>query len=104
MGRPRSKSSCWGLPIHFYYRDTNGLEVDVVIELLGGRWVGIEVKLDVAFVALGCDGELLAGGDAALVGLEEMFEWARVGLAAIVVRECSSGCVPICRRCCARER
>ena len=78
--------------------------MDVVIELLGGRWVGIEVKLDVVFVALGCDGELLAGGDAALVGLEEMFEWARVGLAAIVVRECSSGCVPICRRCCARER
>ena len=78
--------------------------MDVVIELLGGRRVGIEVKLDVAFVALGCDGELLVGGDAALVGLEEMCEWVCVGLTAIVVRECSSGCVPICRRCCARDR
>lgn len=87
MGRPRSKSSCWGLPIHFYYRDTNGLEVDVVIELLGGRWVGIEAKLDVVFVALGCDGELLTGETPRSWGLEEMFEWVRVGLAANGSRE-----------------
>lgn len=35
-------------PNLFYYRDSYGLEVDVVIELLGGRWAAIEVKLDVA--------------------------------------------------------
>lgn len=35
-------------PRLFYYRDSYGLEVDVVIELLGGRWAAIEIKLDVA--------------------------------------------------------
>lgn len=29
----------------FHYRDNNGLEVDIVIELSDGRWAGIEVKL-----------------------------------------------------------
>ena len=28
-----------------YYRDSDGLEVDAVIELRDGRWAGIEVKL-----------------------------------------------------------
>lgn len=31
-------------PLH-YYRDSDGLEVDAVIELRDGRWAGIEVKL-----------------------------------------------------------
>lgn len=35
-------------PRLFYYRDSYGLEVDVVIELLGGRWAAVEIKLDVA--------------------------------------------------------
>lgn len=35
-------------PRLFYYRDSYGLEVDVVIELLGGRWAAFEIKLDVA--------------------------------------------------------
>lgn len=35
-------------PSLFYYRDSYGLEVDVVIELLGGRWAALEIKLDVA--------------------------------------------------------
>ena len=28
-----------------YYRDSDGLEVDAIIELTDGRWAGIEVKL-----------------------------------------------------------
>lgn len=28
-----------------YYRDSDGLEVDAIIELMDGRWAGIEVKL-----------------------------------------------------------
>lgn len=35
-------------PHLFYYRDSYGLEVDVIIELLGGRWAACEIKLDVA--------------------------------------------------------
>ena len=85
--------------------------MDVVIELLGGRWVGIEVKLDVVFVALGCDGELLVGGDAALVGFEEMFGGLRrcssgrvSGSPLTVAESCSSVRVSICRRCCVCDR
>lgn len=37
-------------PRMFYYRDSYGLEVDVVIELLGGQWAALEIKLDVAKV------------------------------------------------------
>lgn len=29
----------------FYYRDTSGLEVDLIVELSDGRWAAIEVKL-----------------------------------------------------------
>ena len=32
----------------FYYRDAYGLEVDAIIELAGGKWAAIEIKLDVA--------------------------------------------------------
>lgn len=39
-------------PLH-YYRDSDGLEVDVVIELRDGRWAGIEVKLGESGVAAG---------------------------------------------------
>jgi predicted AAA+ superfamily ATPase len=28
-----------------YYRDSDNLEVDVIVELRDGRWVGIEIKL-----------------------------------------------------------
>ena len=28
-----------------YYRDSDGLEVDAIIELKDGRWAGIEIKL-----------------------------------------------------------
>lgn len=35
-------------PRLFYYRDSYGLEVDAVIELLNGRWAAMEIKLDVA--------------------------------------------------------
>lgn len=40
-----------------YYRDSDGLEVDAIIELRDGRWAGIEIKLgenkaDEAFAAL----------------------------------------------------
>jgi hypothetical protein len=31
-------------PLH-YYRDSDGLEVDAVIELRDGRWAALEVKL-----------------------------------------------------------
>ena len=36
--------NCSSLPI-CYYRDSDGLEVDVIIELKDGRWAGIEIKL-----------------------------------------------------------
>lgn len=39
-------------PLH-YYRDSDGLEVDAVIELRDGRWAGIEVKLGESGVAAG---------------------------------------------------
>ena len=29
----------------YYYRDADGLEVDVIIELKDGRWAAIEIKL-----------------------------------------------------------
>ncbi len=29
----------------YYYRDSSGLEVDLILELPDGRWAGIEVKL-----------------------------------------------------------
>lgn len=35
-------------PSLYYYRDAYGLEVDAVIELAGGKWAALEVKLDVA--------------------------------------------------------
>ena len=35
-------------PSLFYYRDAYGLEVDVIIELLDGRWAALEIKLDSA--------------------------------------------------------
>ena len=38
----------------FYYRDSDGLEVDVIIELLDGRWAGIEIKLGQEKVKKGC--------------------------------------------------
>ena len=28
-----------------YYRDEKGLEVDVILELVDGRWVAVEIKL-----------------------------------------------------------
>ena len=39
-------------PLH-YYRDSDGLEIDAVIELRDGRWAGIEVKLGESGVAAG---------------------------------------------------
>lgn len=42
-----SSTTLLGPQLH-YYRDDYGLEVDIVIELLGGRWAAIEVKLDAA--------------------------------------------------------
>lgn len=36
-----------------YYADADGLEVDVIIELMDGRWAGIEIKLGEAKVAEG---------------------------------------------------
>ena len=40
-------SSLHGAQAHplFYYRDSDGLEVDAIIELRDGRWAGFEVKL-----------------------------------------------------------
>ena len=35
-------------PQLFYYRDSYGLEVDVIIETVAGKWAALEVKLDVA--------------------------------------------------------
>ena len=36
----------WGMePNLYYYRDNNGLEADVIIELPDGRWGAIEIKL-----------------------------------------------------------
>lgn len=35
-------------PCLYYYRDSYGLEVDAVIEVLGGRWGALEIKLDAA--------------------------------------------------------
>ncbi len=37
----------------YYYRDADGLEVDVIIELRDGRWAGIEVKLGANKAAAG---------------------------------------------------
>ena len=37
----------------FYYADSDGLEVDIIIELTDGRWAGIEVKLN--------DGKVMQG-------------------------------------------
>lgn len=37
----------------FYYADSGGLEVDIIIELADGRWAGIEVKLNDEKVAQG---------------------------------------------------
>ena len=31
----------------YYYRDSSGLEVDLILELPDGRWAGVEVKLGV---------------------------------------------------------
>lgn len=39
-------------PLH-YYRDSDGLEVDAVIELRDGRWAGIEAKLGESGAAAG---------------------------------------------------
>jgi len=35
-----------------YYRDSDNLEVDAIIELRDGRWAGIEIKLSENKVAL----------------------------------------------------
>lgn len=43
-----ASSTRLGQPRLFYYRDSYGLEVDAVVELAGGRWAAVEVKLDVA--------------------------------------------------------
>lgn len=40
----RSLQDCSARPLA-YYRDSDGLEVDAIIELKDGRWAGIEVKL-----------------------------------------------------------
>lgn len=39
-------------PLH-YYRDSDGLEVDAIVELRDGRWAGFEVKLGESGVAAG---------------------------------------------------
>ncbi|MDO4850790.1 MAG: DUF4143 domain-containing protein [Actinomycetota bacterium] len=44
-----------------YYGDSDGLEVDVVLELKDGRWAAIEVKLGEAKVAKGIDNLLRLG-------------------------------------------
>ena len=43
-----SASTALRQPVLHYSRDSSGLEVDVVVELLGGRWGAFEIKLDVA--------------------------------------------------------
>lgn len=42
-----SSTTLLGPRLH-YYRDDYGLEIDAIIELLGGRWAAVEIKLDVA--------------------------------------------------------
>ena len=43
-----SASTVLKQPNMFYYRDSYGLEVDVIIELAQGSWAALEIKLDVA--------------------------------------------------------
>ena len=54
----RLYASCMDLalpdPIR-YYRDSDGLEVDAIIELRDGRWAGIEIKLSESKVAEGVE-------------------------------------------------
>ena len=42
----------WSHPVR-YYRDSDGLEVDAILELIDGRWAALEIKLSQSKVAEG---------------------------------------------------